>query len=281
MVPRIWNQINPLFDQWDSCWWLSSFTQLWPVFDLLSLSVSRTPSRPRKLQQPDGGYLKVVTTLFEDISPACVEGEQQKLQGPEHWIQRTFSFCVDLLLQQDVFVATTQRWFSWKQRPAPSWGVSEESLRGSRVLPHRLALLLHGGQLEFDFYLWACPVTPWALLFCLCIYSVYIYIYKYITYKMTDPRSWKIYLRLFLELEFHVGITISPLDGTALWCLLALEKATAESWKKVLITVVIQRCCWPSQKMLVVSVIMKTLYRTSSQKKAALTANPELSAQIQ
>lgn len=43
VVPRIWNQTNPLFDQWAPRWWLFSSTQLWPVVDLLPVSLTPLP----------------------------------------------------------------------------------------------------------------------------------------------------------------------------------------------------------------------------------------------
>lgn len=59
----MWNQTNPLFDQWVPCWWLSSSTQLRPGSNWLSLFT------PQKLKQFSRGYLKVPKTLFDRHSP--------------------------------------------------------------------------------------------------------------------------------------------------------------------------------------------------------------------
>lgn len=84
MVPRIWNQTNPLFDQWAPCWWLSASTQLWPVSDLLSLSFLHFLSPPQKLKELSRGYLEVVKTLFDRHSPRLKVNWLRSLHGPEH-----------------------------------------------------------------------------------------------------------------------------------------------------------------------------------------------------
>lgn len=165
MVPRIWNQTNPLFDQWAPCWWLSSSTQLRPVSDLLSLSLFP----PQKLKQLSRGYLEVVKTLFDRHSPPSKVNRLRSLHGPEHK-QRTegtqrgitlisFYFCVEgiyvwLANPEEIWLTNTG--FSVMETTSSLWWVNKESLRGFRVRHHGLTFILHNGH--FGFYSRASPM---------------------------------------------------------------------------------------------------------------------------
>lgn len=137
MVPRIWNQTNPLFDQWAPCWWLSASTQLWPVSDLLSLSFLHFLSPPQKLKELSRGYLEVVKTFIDRHSPRLKVNRLRSLHGPEHehrtegkrreitLISFLFlcwkSFVFDSLPQRDGHAVTTWRRFGWKTTDVQCW----------------------------------------------------------------------------------------------------------------------------------------------------------------
>lgn len=114
---------------------------------------------------------------------------------------------------------------------------------------------------------------------------------------MTDPKSWKEYLRLYQELKPHGGTVFSPwikvglilpgccpdqvwigrlYSGLLLWK--QKKKQTESHENKYRSLSSFRKCRWLSRNMFVVSVKMrKTLYRTASQRKNS-TNNLELSA---
>lgn len=129
----------------------------------LSLCVPHSVS-PSKTQTAWQGLFTSCWNIIWRHLPRLCDGKTAEITrswtwDPENWGREiTLLFLCGRHFVLD-FAVTTQRWFSCKQQLEPFkelmknlWEALGFSLTASPFT------LLHHGQSEFDFYLWACPV---------------------------------------------------------------------------------------------------------------------------